>query len=215
MGKVVPDAIEQYLSTLNRWSDQVLDDIAREGERRGLPLVDPEVGALLGVLARSIAARRILEIGTAVGYSGLWLARALPADGVLLTIESDPDRAAEAKRNFERGGVADRANVMIGDAARLIVKVSGPFDLIFQDGDKQLYGPLLDRLVGLLRPGGVLVTDNVLWSGEVVPGYVSRPERDPKVTQAIAAYNERLSAHPQLMTAIVPLRDGLAISVKA
>lgn len=215
MGKVVPDAIEQYLSTLNRWSDQVLDDIAREGERRGLPLVDPEVGALLGVLARSIAARRILEIGTAVGYSGLWLARALPADGVLLTIESDPDRAAEAKRNFERGGVADRANVMIGDAARLIVKVSGPFDLIFQDGDKQLYGPLLDRLVGLLRPGGVLVTDNVLWSGEVVPGYVSSPERDPKTTQAIAAYNERLSAHPQLMTAIVPLRDGLAISVKA
>jgi predicted O-methyltransferase YrrM len=214
MGKVVHDTIERYLATLNRSSDDVLDEIARSGEARDLPLVDPEVGALLGVLARAAGARRILEIGTAIGYSGLWLARALPSDGVLFTIECDADRAAEARRNFERGGVADRTNVMIGDASRLVAKVAGPFDVIFQDGDKLLYEPLLDRLVALLRPGGLLVTDNVLWDGEVVPGYISKPERDPNLTRAISSYNARLSAHPQLITAIVPLRDGVSISVK-
>jgi predicted O-methyltransferase YrrM len=96
----------------------------------------------------------------------------------------------------------------------MLAKVSGPFDLIFQDGDKNLYTPLLDRLVSLLRPGGLLITDNVLWDGEVVPGFKPKPERDAQYTRAIAAYNERLNAHPQLMTAIVPLRDGVAIAVK-
>ena len=103
---------------------------------------------------------------------------------------------------------------MVGDANLLLAKVSGPFDLIFQDGDKQQYSPMLDRLVDLLRPGGLLVTDNVLWSGEVVPGFVKAPHQDAEDTRAIADYNNRLSAHPELLTAIVPLRDGVAISVK-
>jgi predicted O-methyltransferase YrrM len=92
--------------------------------------------------------------------------------------------------------------------------VSGPFDVIFQDGDKGLYLPLLDRLVGLLRPGGVLITDNVLWDGEVVPGYVEPPRRPIEDTRAIREYNEALAADRRLLTAIVPLRDGVAISVK-
>ena len=104
--------------------------------------------------------------------------------------------------------------MIVGDAQRLLAKVAGPFDIIFQDGDKQLYSPLLDRLAGLLRPGGLLVTDNVLWDGEVVPGFVARRQRDAGDTRAIAEYNERLAAHPQLMTSIVPIRDGIAISVK-
>jgi predicted O-methyltransferase YrrM len=110
--------------------------------------------------------------------------------------------------------VADRAHVMVGDAARLVWKVSGPFDLIFNDGDKAQYVSLLDRLVELLRPGGLLVTDNVLWNGEVVPGFVERPERDPGDTQAIAAFNERVTSDARLATAIVPIRDGVSISVK-
>jgi predicted O-methyltransferase YrrM len=214
MGQIVHDAIERYLSGLNRSRDAVLDEVARVGAERGLPLVDPEVGALLGVLARAAGARRILEIGTAIGYSGIWLARALAADGMLYTMESDADRAAEARRNFERAGLSARVSVIVGDAARMVAKVAGPFDVIFQDGDKRLYEPLLDRLVALLRPGGLLITDNVLWSGEVVPGLIAAPQRDPAVTKAIASYNERLAAHPQLTTAIVPLRDGVAISVK-
>ena len=214
MGVIVPDAVERYLSGLNRQVDAVLADIARDGEAQKLPLVDAEVGAFLQVLARAVGARRILEIGTAIGYSGTWLARALPAGGMLLTMEMDAERAREARANFARAGVADRTSVIVGDAARMLAKVAGPFDLIFQDGDKLHYEPMLDRLVQLLRPGGLLVTDNVLWDGEVVPGFVSAPGRDPRDREAIAAYNERINTHPQLMTATVPLRDGLAIAVR-
>jgi predicted O-methyltransferase YrrM len=214
MGLIVPDAIERYLADLNSAGDGVLDEIARGNQTRGLPLVDAEVGALLRVLATAAAATRILEIGTAIGYSGIWLAGALPPGGMLLTMELSEERAAEARANFARAGLADRVSVIVGDAQLKIAKVSGPFDLIFQDGAKSLYEPLLDRLVGLLRPGGLLVTDNVLWNGEVVPGYSQAPRQPPEDTRAIASYNKRLAAHPELITAVVPLRDGVAISVK-
>jgi predicted O-methyltransferase YrrM len=214
MGIIVPDLVEQYLASLNRTHDAVLDEVARAGEDRRLPLVDAEVGALLRVLVTAIGARRVLEIGTAIGYSGIWMAAALSADGSLLTIEMDRDRAREARDNFARAGVADRVNVIVGDSKLMVAKVSGPFDLIFQDGDKQQYSPLLDRLVALLRPGGLLVTDNVLWDGEVVPGYLSKPARNADDTRAIKEYNERLATHPALITSVIPLRDGVSISVK-
>ena len=214
MGLIVPDAIERYLADLNSAGDGVLDEIARGNEQRGLPLVDAEVGALLRVLATAASATRILEIGTAIGYSGIWLAGALPPGGMLLTMELSEERAAEARANFARAGLADRVSVIVGDAQLKIAKVSGPFDLIFQDGDKKLYTPLLDRLVALLRPGGVLITDNVLWDGEVAPGFTDTPHRDAATTRAIVDYNERVASHPQLLTTIVPLRDGLSISVK-
>ena len=214
MGQIVPEAVERYLAGLNHAGDPVLDDIAREGVKDDLPLIDAEVGALLRVLATAIGAQRILEIGTAIGYSGIWLAGALPKGGMLITMEKDPDRARTARVNFERAGLADRAGVLLGDAQVTIAKVAGPFDLIFQDGSKPLYVTLLDTLVGLLRPGGLLVTDNVLWDGEVVPGFVDPPKRQTEDTRAIAEYNQRLNAHPQLITATIPLRDGVAISVK-
>ena len=214
MGQIVPDLVERYLSGLNRAHDAVLDTIARDGEAAHLPLVDAEVGALLRVLATSVGATRILEIGTCIGYSGIWLAGALPKHGMLITMEKDAGRAAIAKANFERAGVSDRVSVMVGDAALKLVKVSGPFDLIFQDGHKPLYNTLLEPLVALLRPGGLLVTDNVLWDGEVVPGFVETPAKNADDTRAISEYNERLASHPDLLTSIVPLRDGVAISVK-
>jgi predicted O-methyltransferase YrrM len=214
MGQIVPDAVERYLSSLNQLQDAVLREIARDGERQNLPLIDAEVGGLLRVLATSLGARRVLEIGTAIGYSGIWLAGALPPDGMLLTIETNGERARIARENFARAGLADRASVMVGDAQLLLAKVAGPFDLVFQDGDKGQYAPMLDRLVDRLRPGGLLVTDNVLWDGEVVPGFVEQPKRDAADTRAIIEYNKLLSAHPRLMTAIVPLRDGVAISVR-
>lgn len=214
MGQIVPDVVEAYLASLNRAGDDLLKEIAREGERLDLPLVSAEVGALLRVLSVAAGATRQLEIGTAIGYSGMWLAGALPPDGTLITIEKDPERARTARAYFERAGFLNRVSVVVGDARLLVAKVAGPFDLIFQDGDKALYSSMLDRLVDLLRPGGVLVTDNVLWDGEVVPGFVNEPRRDPADTRAIADYNERLNRHPQLVTATVPLRDGVAISVK-
>jgi predicted O-methyltransferase YrrM len=214
MGVIVPDAIERYLASLNRFSDPVLDDIARANEQRGLPLIDAEVGALLRVLATAVGARRVLEIGTAIGYSGIWLAGALPPGGTLFTMEMNAERAQEARENFARAGVADRVSVIVGDANLKLAKLSGPFDLIFQDGHKPLYSVMLDRLVALLRPGGLLVTDNVLWGGEVAPGFTATPTHDAEDTRAIAEYNERVAAHPELVTAIVPLRDGVSISVK-
>ena len=214
MGRIVPDAIEGYLSGLNRHVDAVLAEIAQRGKEEALPLVDAEVGALLQVLARAVNARRVLEIGTAIGYSGIWMARALPPDGMLLTMEMNAERARTARANFERAGLAGRTSVIVGDAQRMLAKVSGPFDLIFQDGDKLHYEPMLERLIDLLRPGGLLVTDNVLWDGEVVPGFVASPQRDAADTRAISAYNERINSHPRLMTATVPLRDGLAIAVR-
>ena len=214
MGVIVPDAVERYLAELNTAGDPVLDAIAAGNVTRGLPLVDAEVGALLRVLATSIGATRMLEIGTAIGYSGIWLARALPAGGMLVTMEFNEERAREARENFARAGVSDRVSVVVGDAQLKIAKVSGPFDLIFQDGDKTLYTPLLDRLVALLRPGGLLITDNVLWDGKVVPGFSTGAHEDDVDTRAIAEYNRRVSAHPHLLTSIIPLRDGVSISVK-
>ena len=214
MGQIVPDAVERYLADLNQLSDAVLVEIARHGTAEDLPLIDAEVGGFLRVLTSAIGATRILEIGTAIGYSGIWLAGALPAGGMLFTLELDPDRVRIARENFARAGLSTKVNVIAGDAQRMVAKVAGPFDLIFQDGSKQLYGPLLDRLVDLLRPGGLLVTDNVLWDGEVVPGFVQLPKRDAADTRAIAAYNRQLNDHPELMTSIIPLRDGVSVSVK-
>jgi predicted O-methyltransferase YrrM len=214
MGLIVPDAVEQYLAGLNQLGDPVLREIERVGREQKLPLIDAEVGALLRLLATAIGAARILEIGTAIGYSGIWLAGALPPHGMLLTMEVKPERAQVARDNFARAGLAERASVIVGDAQRMLAKVSGPFDLIFQDGDKPQYLTQLDRLVQLLRPGGLLVTDNVLWDGDVVPGFGTASKHQATDTRAIIEYNERVNHHPQLMTVIVPLRDGVAISVK-
>jgi predicted O-methyltransferase YrrM len=214
MGQIVPHAVERYLADLNQEADPVLRAIEQQGSEQNLPIVDAEVGALLRLLATTIRAQRVLEIGTAIGYSGVWLAGALPADGMFVTLEIEPARARAARENFARAGLSQHASVIIGDAQRTLTKIAGPFDLIFQDGDKQQYSPLLSRLIELLRPGGLLVTDNVLWGGDVVPAFSSKKNSEAPDARAIAEYNRQISRHPRLMTVIVPLRDGVAISVK-
>ena len=210
---IVAPEIERYLASLDP-VDPLLARVAAEGADLDLPIIDTTVGRFLEAVVLSTGARQVLEIGTANGYSALWLARSLPADGQLISIEIDPGRAAIARGHIERVGLTDRVSVMVGDAARMVHKVEGPFDLIFNDGDKRHYGPLLDRLVALLRPGGVLITDNVLWDGEVVPGLVTPPRRPPDDTAAIAAYNRRLAADPRLVTSFLPVREGVAMSVR-
>lgn len=214
MGNITPQPIVDYLAGLRREPHDRLAAIDREGRAEGLPLVYPETGALLHTLAVGCGATRILEIGTCIGYSTLWMATALPADGQLISMEYDAARAARARDHLAAAGYADRVSVIVGDATRFLHKVAGPFDLIFQDSDKKLYEPMVDRLVELLRPGGLLVADNVLWNGEVVPGYVTQKKYSDADTAAIIAFSRRVAADARLYTSFVPVGDGVSISVK-
>jgi caffeoyl-CoA O-methyltransferase len=214
MSNITPAAVASYLSGLRRDPHEQLEVIAREGRAEGLPLVCPDTGALLHTLARASGARRILEIGTAIGYSTLWMATALPEDGTLITMEYDAARAARARDHFAAAGYADKVSVIVGDALRFLHKVGGPFDLIFQDSDKKLYEPMLDRLLPLLRPGGLLVADNVLWNGEVIPGYVRDRQYSEEDTAAIVAFSKRIATDPRLYTSFLQVGDGVSVSVK-
>ena len=214
MSAITPAPVLDYLSTLRPWPHPELELIAAEGAQAGLPIVHPHTGALLHTLTRAARAGRALEIGTAIGFSGLWIATALAPDGMLITLERDTSRAAIARDHFARAGLVDTVTVMVGDASRYLHKVAGPFDLIFQDGDKHQYEPMLDRLIELLRPGGILVTDNVLWNGEVIPGYIDAPIHEAGDTAAIAAYNQKLARDSRVFTTFLPVGDGAALSIK-
>jgi predicted O-methyltransferase YrrM len=214
MSHITPRPVADYLGALHRLPHPVLERIATDGHAMHLPIVDAATGALLHALVHATGARRVLEIGTAIGYSTLWMATALPAGGALISLERDATRAEAARRFAADAGVDDRVNVMVGEAARVLHKIAGPFDLIFQDGDKAQYLPMLDRLVALLGPRGILVTDNILWDGEVVPGYVATPSRRPEDTAAIAEYSRALAADPRLFTTFLPVGDGVAVSTR-
>ena len=213
MPEFVHAAVQDYLSALNGPEDGLRQEVRARAKADGVPAINPDTGRLLHVLAASAAPRRILEIGTGYGSSGMHLASALAPGGMLFTIERDPARAAIARQHFERAGLASRVSVMAGEAARLVHKVAGPFDLIFQDGPKDLYEPLLDRLVGLLRPGGVLVSDNILWQGDVIPGFRAEPVHSAESTGIMSRYNQCLAADPRLVTIFLPVGDGVAVSV--
>jgi predicted O-methyltransferase YrrM len=214
MPRVTPPALASYLQGLTRVPHPVLDRIHAEGVETGVPIVDPLTGSLLHALTRATSATKVLEIGTAIGYSTVWMATALPASGLLVSLERDHARATTARAHLAEAGLDDRVNILVGEATRYLHKLGGPFDLVFQDGDKTEYAPMLDALAGLLRPGGLLVTDNVLWSGEVVAGFTETPEHDAADTAAIAAYNEQLAADPRFSTTWLPVGDGVAVAIK-
>ena len=214
MRQILAAPLGHYLADLHPPVDPLIEEIRAEGLASGLPLVEPETGRLLRGLVTALEATAVLEIGTAIGYSAMWMAQALTRGSRLISLELDQARAATARLNIERAGLSEIVSVIAGDASRFVHKVAGPFDLIFQDGDKQLYGPLLETLIGLLRPGGILVTDNVLWDGEVIEGFVETPRHDQASTDAIRAYNRRLAADARLLTTFLPIGDGVALSVR-
>ena len=214
MRQILAAPLARYLADLQPPVDPLIEEIRAEGLAAGLPLVEPETGRLLRGLTTALKARAVLEIGTAIGYSALWMAQALETGGRLISLEMDPTRAATARKNIERASLSEIVSVIVGDASRFVHKVGGPFDLIFQDGDKRLYEPLLETLIGLLRPGGVLLTDNVLWDGEVIEGFVEAPRHDQASTEALRSYNRRLTAETRLLTTFLPIGDGVALSVR-
>lgn len=205
---IVFDEIDEYIDGLAARGDDALQAVERQGHAEGWPIVGAAEGSLLHILARGIQARRILELGTAIGYSGTWLARALPEGGELVTVEGDPETAEAARKNFEKTGVASRVTLLVGIAQHVLGDLKGPFDYIFNDIDKEGYPEVLEPCIERLRVGGLLVTDNVLWHGDV-----ARPDRS-RETQAVRTYNERLARDPRMVAAIVPLRDGVSVALK-
>lgn len=206
-GIVAPD-VEAYVDSLASRGDAALREVERQGFSEGRPIVGAAEGSLLHVLARAVGARRILELGTAIGYSGTWLARALPEEGELVTVEGDQDTAMIAQTNFGKTGVASRVRILVGMAEEVLEDLEGPFDLVFNDIDKAGYPAVLEPCVRRLRVGGLLVTDNVLWGGDV-----ARKGRSAE-TRAIREYNERLARDSRMIAVILPLRDGVSVATK-
>lgn len=186
----------------------MLQEVEKQGILENWPIVAAAEGSLLHVLARAIRSKRILELGTAIGYSGTWLARALVDGGELITVEAVAKTADIARRNFEKTGVSANVKVLVGTAPKILKDVKGPFDFIFNDINKADYPAVLEPCIERLRVGGLLATDNVLWSGEV-----ARSDRSEE-TAAIRTYNERLAKDPRMIASIVPLRDGVSIALK-
>jgi predicted O-methyltransferase YrrM len=208
-------AIATYIQRLFAHEDDALRQAREEARTAGLPGIEvpTELGTLLGILARAVGARKILEIGTLGGYSGTWLARALVPGGKLITLEVDPHHAEVARRNFERAGVADRVTIRLGPALETLpdLQSEAPFDLIFIDADKDNYPSYLDWALALSRPGALIVADNVLQGGRVL----ANPPPDDAAA-GIQEFNRRAAEHPRLDALILPARgggDGILVAV--
>ena len=199
--------ITAYIRDVFLPHDDVLDAALQRAQAAGLRSIQvpPEVGRLLGILARAVGARRILEIGTLGGYSAIHLARALPEDGRLITLELDPRHAAVARENLAAAGLAARAEVRLGRALDLLpgCAAEAPFDLAFIDADKESYPAYLDWCLRLVRPGGLIVVDNVLDRGRVLPDAWGGQRGG-----AIDAMNRAAARDPRLEALILPTRDG-------
>ena len=210
MSGIIKKKTERYIYELLPKRDTVLSEMERYAARHDVPIIGPACGRLLHQLARLIQARRVFEMGSAIGYSTIWLARAVGPEGKVYYTDRDPANAQRAAENFRRAGVADRIEIMVGDAIKMFKSTEGEFDLIFNDVDKRQYPEVLRLALPRLRAGGLFVTDNVLWFGRA-----ARPaaKRDSK-TRAIQRFNRLVYRSPQLFTTIVPLRDGFAVCIK-
>lgn len=211
--------VDDYYGSLLGSTDPALDAVMKANQEAGLPAIDltPLQGKFLHLLARISGARRILEVGTLGGYSTIWLARALPPDGNLITLELEPHHAEVAHANLQHAGVLDRVDLRLGPAAdtlrELISAATKPFDFIFIDADKSGYPEYLDLLLNLARPGTVIVADNVVRDARVL----DKASDDPDV-QGIRHYAQKLSAEPRLSSTMLQTvsakgYDGFAISV--
>jgi len=210
---IVTEAVSSYLAGLRPDPDPVLAEMEEMGARDGIPIVVPETGALLQVLALASGARRVIEVGTAIGVSTLYIARALPADGRIVTFEIDSARHSTAEDFLRRASVLDRVELRLEDARAGLASLEPGFDLAFIDGVKAQYGDYFEALLPLLAPGAVLAVDNVLMSGTVAEGRSDGHWSDEQIATA-RAFNERLLAHEQLVGTLTPVGDGVLVAVK-
>src|SRR5690349_16916456 len=207
-GNVNP-AVERYLDSLLPARDEVLEEMERQAAQRDIPIVGPAVARVLYQYARLINAKKIFELGSAIGYSTLWWARAVGDGGQVFYTDGDSKNANEARGYFRRAGVEGRIHIQVGDALELLSEQKQEFDIIFNDVDKEDYPRVLHLAPSRLQRGGLFITDNVLWSGRV-----TQPNSSEASTSAIQEFNRKLYSMPEFFTTILPIRDGVAVAIK-
>jgi caffeoyl-CoA O-methyltransferase len=206
---IVDPLVDGYLLDHVPDRDAVFYEMEAYAKERRFPIVGPAVGALLEVLARAISARRVFELGSGFGYSAAWWLRGLPADGTVVVTDLDAENVARGTGYLDRLGHRGRYRYVREDAVAALRRERGPFDVVYCDIDKHGYPDVVDPAVERLRPGGLLVTDNALWSGRVAD-----PSCRDRDTQGIRTYVRRVATHPLLRTTVLPLRDGVAVSIR-
>lgn len=203
------DHIDDYLYRLAPPRDRLLEKLEESAESRDVPIIGPLVGRFLYNLAKASQSKKVLEIGTAIGYSGIWLGRAVSAwKGTVTTIEMDPARADEAEKNIAQASLQRTVRVVRGDAMKVLPSLKEEYDFIFLDSDKEIYPAAYKECAKLLKKGGLFVADNALWGGDVAKGGTSA------ATRAVIKFNKDVSGSPGMSTVIVPLRDGVLVSLK-
>ncbi len=205
-GLIAPE-LDRYVLDLLPPRDPVIAEMEAYAAEHDVPIVGPAVATLLEILARSIGAQRVFEMGSAIGYSTAFFARAVGRGGHVTYTDGSPENAERAKGYLERLGYMDRVAIRVGDAVTSLEATTGYYDVIFIDVDKDGYPQALQAAAPRVRRGGYLVADNVLWSGKVVDARVQ-----DAATEGIRQFNRRLFALQEFETAIVPLRDGVAIA---
>ena len=206
----IQDDVEEYVYQLLPERDAVVTEIEDYAAQNRVPIIGPAVARMLTLFVEVSGAKRIFEMGSAIGYSTIWLARAAGPKGKVTYTDGDPEKARRAKDYFRRAGVAKRIDVRVGDALELLKKSPGTFDLIFNDIDKRQYPTALRVSLPKLRRGGLFITDNTLWSGKA-----ARPAApDDLDTQGIQEFNRLVYATKQLYPVLLPLRDGVTVCRK-
>jgi caffeoyl-CoA O-methyltransferase len=209
MANILTPAVEKYLAEVVPPRDAVVADMERYAREHNVPIIGPECGRLLYLLTQISGAKRIFEMGSAIGYSAVWFARAAGPQAEVYFTDSDPKNVELAKENFRKAGLTDRVHILLGDAVELIDTVSGEFDIILIDVFKRQYPAALKKSLPRLKHGGLVIADNVLWSGKV-----TEPAKDDD-TRGVVEFNKMVYSSSELFPVIVPLRDGVAVCCKA
>jgi caffeoyl-CoA O-methyltransferase len=207
MNGIMDVKVEKYISSLLPPRDAVLKAMERYAAKRQVPIVGPACGRVLYQLARLVRARRVFEMGSAIGYSTLWLARAVGPQGTVFYTDGDAANARRAEAYLRRAGMLGRVRIQVGDALDVLRRTEGQFDLIFNDVLKDQYPDVFRVAPRRVRLGGLFITDNVLWSGRVARPAALGDAR----TRAVQKFNRLVYGSPQLFTTLIPLRDGMAV----
>jgi caffeoyl-CoA O-methyltransferase len=208
MANLLAPAIEKYLSEIIPPRDAVLAEMEEYARKHDVPIIGPECGRLLYLLTQISGANRIFEMGSAIGYSAIWFARAAGPRAEIYFTDGDSKNADMARENFKKAGISGQVRILTGDAVDLIDTVPGEFDIILIDVYKHQYPAALKKSVPRLKHGGLVITDNVLWSGRVT----ENPKDD--ATRGIVEFNKMIYSSKELFPIIVPLRDGVAVCRK-